>query len=318
MKKSAIRSTTLMFISVFIAGCNTFFEQDISNRTVNLISPAAGISTDVKSQTFLWESVDGASQYRLQIVTPSFDSAKVLVMDTLLMDTTGTANKIKVTLYPSDFEWRVRGENSAWKTNWTTSRFEIYSDSDLTRQKVNIVSPGLITNTTYNGFGWDQLNMADSYSFVVYKDRWDGILAVQPTLMTTTFLGIALSDGKYVWGVKAKNPSSETPDMQKSLIVDTTPPAIAVLTSPSDSSVVIGTTISFVWNSSDMTSGIAQDTLKVFSDKGLKSLVKSFVSNSKTATISFTDHITYYWTVRSVDNAGNVSKVSSPFKFTIN
>lgn len=307
----------LIFMVVVTAGCSTFFEEDISDQTVKLLSPANGISTDISSQTFCWERIEGASEYRFQLVTPSFDSTEALLMDTLLLDTLGSSNKINVTLYPSNFEWRVRAENSGWQTKWTTGKFQIYSTTDLTRQRINLLAPGLMANTTNTGFQWDALYNADNYSFVVYKENWDGVLAVPPVLLTSTYSGITLGDGKYVWGVMAKNTTSGTLYSQKSLIVDTTPPATAVLSSPADSSSVTNTTITFTWNSSDQTSGIARDTLKVFSDKSLKNLVKSVIPESKGAEISFTDRKEYYWTVRSEDKAGNAGKASDAYMFTI-
>jgi hypothetical protein len=128
---------------------------------------------------------------------------------------------------------------------------------------------------------------------------------------------MGLGDGKYVWGVKAKNSLFETPYSQKNLMVDATAPLIPVLISPSDNSVVKNSLISFLWKSSDLTSGIARDTLKVFSDSLLTKLVKSVVSESQRAEILFNDSTAYYWTVRSVDKLGNVGATSNAFRFTI-
>ena len=307
-----IRYTALIFVFVLIAGCKTIFEEDISNQVVTLLSPATGTSTDIASQTFLWEEVDGASNYHLQIVTPSFELTEALILDTLVSNV-----KFTVTLFPSVYEWRVRAENSAWQTQWTKSQFQIYSTFDLTRQKVNLLAPGLMSNTKNIRFQWDEVVNAKSYSFIAYKDQWDGIIAVIPTKVDTTFLVNVLGDGKYVWGIKAKNSISETLYSQKSLIVDTTPPTIPTLISPSDTAKTANTTISFTWNSSDLTSGILQDSLKVFSDSTLTKLVKSVVSDSKSAEISFTNRTLYYWTVRSVDKVGNIGKTSNAFRFTI-
>lgn len=313
MKKIIIRNTALFFVLVVIAGCKTFFEDDITNQTVTLLSPATGTTTEIASQTFWWEKVEGASDYRLQVVTPSFNSTEVLILDTLV-----SKDKFTVTLFPSVYEWRVRAENSAWQTKWTKSQFQIYSTLDLTRQKVNLLFPGLITNTKNIRFQWDGVVNAKSYSFVAYKDQWNGVSAVTSTKVDTTFFEKELNDGKYVWGIKAVNSISETLYSQKTLIVDTTPPTIPVLSAPSDSAAVTNTNVSFAWNSSDQTSGIAQDTLKVFSDKGLTNIVKIVTSNSKSAEIPFTNRTVYYWTVRSVDKAGNVGKASNAFSFTIN
>ena len=307
-----IRNIALFFVFVLIAGCKTFFEEDISNQVVTLLSPATGTTTEIASQTFWWEEVEGASDYRLQIVTPSFNSTEGIVLDTLV-----STDKFTVTLYPAIYEWRVRAENSAWQTQWTKNQLQIYSSLDLTRQKVNLLLPGLITNTNDLRFQWDGVSNAKSYSLVAYKDQWDGTLAIAPIKVDTTFLENVLSDGKYVWGVKAVNSISETLYSQKSLIVDTTPPTMPELTSPAYNDTVTNTTISFTWSSSDLTSGILQDSLKVFSDSTLTKIVKSVVADSKSAEISFTNHTFYYWTVRSVDKAGNAGKTSNAFRFTI-
>lgn len=312
MKKMTIRNAALFFALVLIAGCNTFFEEDISDQTVKLLSPTTGTTTEIASQTFWWDKVDGASDYRLQIVTPSFDLSEVLILDTLV-----STDKFTVTLYPAVYEWRVKAENSAWQTQWTKSKFQVYSTLDLTRQKVNLLSPGLMSITKNNKYQWDRVNNAKSYLFVVYKDQWDGDYAVTPTKVDTTFFEKELSDGKYVWGIKAKNTISETLYSQKTLIVDTTPPTIPELTSPTDSAAITTTTISFAWKSSDPTSEIAQDTLKIFSDAALTKMVKSMVSDSKSAEVTFTNHTAYYWNVRSVDKAGNAGKASDAFYFTL-
>jgi hypothetical protein len=312
MRILKIRNALIFFILVVIVGCKTFFEPDISNNSIKLLSPTTGTETEIASQTFWWEKVDGASDYRLQIVSPSFDSTEVLILDTLV-----STDKFIFVLYPSVLEWRVRAENSVYQTNWTMNKLQIYSTSDLTRQKVNLLSPGTVTNSNTIRFQWDGLYNAKSYVFVAFNEKWEEVSAVTPTKVDTTFLEKDFSDGKYVWGVKAKNPISESLYSQKSLIVDTTPPSIPILSSPSDSSAVSSTTVVFTWNSSDLTSGISQDSLKIFSDKSLTNLVKSFACNSKSSEVSFTSHTLYYWNVLSVDKAGNVGLTSNVFSFTI-
>jgi hypothetical protein len=312
MRKLKIRNTLLFFVLALTSGCNTFFEEDISNRTIAILSPITGLETEIASQTFWWKTVDGASNYRLQIVSPSFGSTEVLILDTLV-----SADKFTVILYPCVLEWRVRAENSVYQTDWTIGKLQIYSTSDLTRQKVNLLSPGLITKTKNIRFQWGGVSNAKGYSYVAYKELWDGIFETVPTKVDTTFIDKVLDDGKYVWGVKAKNPISESLYSQKSLIVDTTPPPMPVLSSPADSSVVTNTTVVFSWTSSDMTSGISQDTLKIFSDKSLTNMVRYIARDSRSAEIIFTSHSVYYWTVCSVDKAGNTGKASNAFILTI-
>ena len=308
-----IQRISLFFVLLLFVGCKAFFEQDITNQTVTLLAPTSGVKTEIASQTFLWEQIDGASDYRLQIVSPSFDSIRVMVLDTII-----STDKFSYVLYPAVFEWRVRAENSVYQSSWAMGKLQVYSTTDLTGQKVNLLAPGTITNCNTVNFQWDILYNANHYTLVVYKDLWQGVPAVSPTTVDTTFLTSTLTDGNYIWGVKAQNSTSETLYSQKSLIVDSTPPTQPVLSAPSNGSVGTSMTISFTWNSSDLTSGISQDTLKVYSDINLSTLVKSVATVSKNAQITFTNPAVYYWTVRSVDKADNVSLTSNAFSFTIN
>ena len=313
MRRLTIRITSVFLVLVILTGCNAFFETNITNQTVTLLAPTSGVKTEIATQTFLWEQIDGASDYRLQIASPSFDSIRVMVLDTII-----STDKFSYVLYPAVFEWRVRAENSVYQSSWALGKLQIYSTTDLTGQKVNLLSPGTITNSNTVNFKWDILYNANHYTLVVYKDLWQGSAALNPTVVDTTFLTSTLTDGNYLWGVKAQNSTSETLYSQKSLIVDSTPPTQPVLSAPSNGSVGTSTAISFTWNSSDLTSGISQDTLKVFSDINLSTLVKSVATAGKTTQIIFTNPAIYYWTVRSVDKAGNVSLTSSSFSFTIN
>jgi len=313
MRRLTIRITIVFFILVILTGCNAFFETNITNQSVTLLAPTSGVKTEIATQTFLWEQIDGASDYQLQIASPSFDSIRVMVLDTII-----STDKFSYVLYPAVFEWRVRAENSVYQSSWALGKLQVYSTTDLTGQKVNLLSPGTITNSNTFDFQWDILYNANHYTLVVYKDLWLGSPAVSPTVVDTTFLTSTLTDGNYVWGVKAQNSTSGTLYSQKSLIVDSTPPTQPVLSAPSNGSVGASMTISFTWNSSDLTSGISQDTLKVYSDINLSTLVKSVATASKSAQITFTNPAVYYWTVRSVDKAGNVGLTSNAFGFTIN
>jgi hypothetical protein len=313
MKNRTSKTTYIFILLLIISGCQTFFEKDISDEKVKLLSPTPGMQTDIVSQTFWWSEIEGATNYRLQIVTPAFDSSEVLLLDTLI-----SKDKFSKVLFPSVFEWRVRAENNAFMTDWSYGELYILSTDDLAKQTVNLNFPGPIMNSNKIRFGWDNLYNADTYTFVAFKDIWDGIYEISPTVIDTTILEKILPDGIYSWGVKAKNSVSETLYSKKNLVVDTTPPEKPILISPVDEFSTTDKTITFSWNSSDRTSGILYDSLKVYADKNLTMLVKSAVSFLNTTELSFSDRKTYYWTVFSVDKAGNYGAVSNCFSLIIN
>jgi len=315
MKTNKTLNTMLGIILIAtMAGCDSFFEDDISNRTVELVSPADQVETDILTQTFYWDAVKGASSYRLQVVTPSFANAENLVLDTLVSD-----NKYTYTLFPAKFEWRVRAENSVYQSGWSSSHLTIYASDDLTRQKVQVSSPhdGYITNQADISFVWDALYNADNYQVAVYKGSWEGETEVAPVNVDGTSYEGTLSEGTFFWGVKAQNQTSETSYTIQSLMIDQTPPNVPVLTSPENNATVTSTSVQFAWNSSDSGSGIAQDTVKIYSDGSLSKLEKAVASSDQQATIDLADRKTYYWTVLSVDKAGNVGAQASIDTLTV-
>ena len=72
MKKIGIG---LVFLVVLFAiGCAKWVSIDISEDSVVLISPVENQSDSLQSKMFVWEELEGAKKYRLQIVSANFDS----------------------------------------------------------------------------------------------------------------------------------------------------------------------------------------------------------------------------------------------------
>ena len=123
-KRPSVNTRLFMFITLwgclFINGCDDFFEKDITNENILLVSPGDSIFTNQEKQTFAWETIEGASGYRLVIVRPNFIKPDWLVIDTLV-----PGNLFSISLSPGEYQWRVRGENSAYMTAYTTRTFII-------------------------------------------------------------------------------------------------------------------------------------------------------------------------------------------------
>lgn len=90
-------------------GCDDVFEKDISGEKVQMVAPGDSVVTTREEQIFLWEELEGATAYRLTVVSPCFGSPAWLVMDTLCE---GTA--FPLVLVPATYQWRVKPENSAY------------------------------------------------------------------------------------------------------------------------------------------------------------------------------------------------------------
>lgn len=103
-------------LCVFLfASCEQILEKDIQKKKISLLVPADDIRSNIQSIGFLWEAMDGNNSYRLQIVQPDFEIPEALVLDTLI-----SKNSFYQYLDLGKYEWRVRAENTAYQSEYST------------------------------------------------------------------------------------------------------------------------------------------------------------------------------------------------------
>ncbi len=308
--------TFILVIISFFTSCEVFMEEDIENGIVKILSPADGTKTEVVTQTFWWEEIEGATGYRLQIVEPSFDAAEIILMDTLV-----AGDKYDMTLYAGDFQWRIRAKNNAYQTVWTTADLTIISSDDLTRQKVRLRQPlaGYFTNQTNTTFKWDTLSYVDSYEVQIFQEAWGQTLLIDSMNITGNSIAFNLDEADIYWGVRAVNQTSESLFNYQRLVVDLTPPNTPVLLSPEDNSALTDTTVTFSWDSSDPVWDEVFDSLFVYEERSVlgNRLVYSDRYTNKETTIKLNNNTSYLWKLKSIDQAGNEGVFSQEFSFQL-
>jgi hypothetical protein len=107
-------------LSFFLWGCDDILEEDISTEQITIIAPANGVQSGLQNIGFHWESADEHRSFRIQVATPDFAQAVSVVVDSLV-----DKNSFKYKLEPGKYEWRVRAENSAFKSDYSTAAFSI-------------------------------------------------------------------------------------------------------------------------------------------------------------------------------------------------
>lgn len=101
--------------------CSEIYEvQDITEDHVMLLAPTQDAVLDDTILTFTWSPVEDAEQYHLQVAQPTFSAALQIVVDTLV-----TTTNYSTTLNASNYQWRVRAENSGYNTGYTIQDFSI-------------------------------------------------------------------------------------------------------------------------------------------------------------------------------------------------
>lgn len=313
MKKSINYIIILCSIGIVIACTKDFISKDIKNSTVNVIAPANNLSTPNNAITFWWDELEGAEKYNLQIVKPRFDSILQLIVDTTI-----TGNKFNHTFTPGKYQWRIKGINGGGSTVYTTRTLVIDTTSNLLLVKVNPNLPvdNFKTSNKTITFSWNTLYAASSYNLVI-SDASGQIASFNTA--NTSYQYTFASAGIYSWKVQAQNSFSfslfNTPRYLK---IDLTAPSAPAITSPTNNASATDTVhLTWVRSSSD----VWYDSLFISTDSFASQIRYMSVYDKKLQINLINPSLStgnyYFWRLKSIDSAGNISPYSSPKKFKL-
>ncbi len=303
--------------------CSEIFEEDISDEEIVIIAPSDGIETTIINQLFMWETVDGAYYYNLRIVTPSFQSTQKLILDTTIsaIDTVyNSDNKFYYTLNPGTYEWRLVAANNSNEITSEIMQLTILETNDISEYDIQLTEPsGLMNETSNIVFRWESIPDAESYIFMIRHGNWsnDSVVVRKENITTTQYTVNHLDNGSYTWGVEAIRDSNSTGFSTKNITIDSINPATPTLISPNDTT-INDSSVTFVWDRLDDGGTEISDVLFIYTDNEFKNIFDSVEINTNTEhNYLFDTAQTFYWRVRSVDEAGNQSDFSDDFQFTV-
>ncbi len=307
--------SVLMFLIIFFyGGCDDIIQTDISDEKVYLVAPSNNVQTNRANQIFLWEGVEDVKTYNFQVVTKAFDSIEQLVVDTFL-----TYDTYQIELLPGQYQWRVIGYNGNSSTDYEVFNLTIYEDIDISTLNVKLIDPSFeATNIDSDlAFNWSPVLQAENYTFEIRSSDWNGNVYYQETNITNTSLTLeTITEGDYVWGVKAHKGVNETAFATREITIDKTPPSKPILKSPMDSLTTNESSMSFRWANSGNENYIV-DTLIIATDTAFNQIQGSFIIvNDTIYDYTFPSPGIYFWKVRAEDKAGNTS-LFSPYRMVI-
>ncbi len=301
-----------IIFSMSLVSCEKIFEENIEKKTIVILAPADSAIVEGQTVTFWWEAIEGAAGYELQVVAPAFQSASNLWLDTIVEE-----NKFTFLFSPGNYEWRIRGINSAYQTAFSYAVFTVDSSADLSGQTLLLISPNdnLITNQTRILFKWSMLSVADDYRFELAQPDFSGSIVLDINLTSDTF-SYTLDEGQYQWRVRAQNNTSNTQYATRTITIDTTAPLPPTLTAPANDEFIVNDSVQLSWsrNSVDVVFDsvfIYQDSLAINVFKTDRTTVSSYLFTTGALSSS------YYWRVKSIDAAGNAGSFSSLRKFIL-
>ncbi len=319
-----IKLNVLLLGLLVMAGatsCKDIIEEDIGDKVVITNAPQSDARYEEGLIQFWWEEVDEALDYRLEIVAGTFAQPSFLELDT-----TVTSNTYDHFLFAGTYEWRVTAANGSSQTTSESHIFYIDSIENLSAQQIVLTFPA--DNDCFNAsqvqFTWIDLPFVDlNYEFEVRDADFSAgttfISQLDVTSASYTADVSGLSDGNYAWGVRAKNDNSISSFAVRNFSIDRTAPTTPILSSPTDADSLETNDITLSWSSEigEESGCSVEDSIYVYTDDQLTSLLSSGVSSSETFTLQGLTTGDYYWYVISLDQAGNASSSSAVFQFFV-
>lgn len=308
ISKTSVKLSALLgcFVLLF-AACDDVFEENISDQSVLLITPQNGAALDNFEVHFVWQEVEDALEYRLQVVEPAFSQ-----VSTFVLDSTIATNEFRFQLSPATYEWRVKALNGSSETEWFTWQFTVDSVPSLGGQTLILQSPadGLWSNELEHDLTWEALAAADDYELELTDENNN--LITNPIIIADAPYTYTFNEGNYYWAVRARNATSNTLFSVRALSIDTTTPLPPTLVAPADNSTLNDTLQTYSWtrpSTGEVNPSTITDSIFFHTSTTAGATFGYDVSNT-----SVMDSIgpgTWFWRVSSSDAAGNWSGYSN-------
>ncbi len=125
MKKNKLIQFALIIGILGICSCEELLEvPDISNTAIELLAPKDSTVVHTATVNFHWNGILDADGYLIQVATPNFENASQILLDSIIVvDSTFLGTKASLPLSNGNFQWRVKGINSIFATDFATGTF---------------------------------------------------------------------------------------------------------------------------------------------------------------------------------------------------
>jgi hypothetical protein len=171
-------------------------DTNLSQSTLELVLPEDNIITNIPNQTFTWNAIVGASEYRFQIWKPDSNGTKE-------EDITTSNTSTSYNFTDGSYTWQVRAQNSSENSSFSTRNILI----DTTLPNTPVLESPADDSTTSNtsiGFKWNRSDIVGSVeadSIYVYTDAALTTLNFKEKGTAKAFTK-TMSAGIYYWVVK--------------------------------------------------------------------------------------------------------------------
>ena len=181
-------------------------DPNFETTTVNLLTPIDNSISNTALQTLVWQTLENATEYRLQIWNPDEDGTKI-------KDVTVTTTNYEHNFTDGSYTWKVRGETATKNTVFSSRKITI----DTTAPNVPTLDVPTDETTIDAGstidFKWTRSDIAGTEeidSLYIYSDIDLEILTFKDKSTTKELSKDDLAAGDYYWVVKAFDAAGNT------------------------------------------------------------------------------------------------------------
>jgi stress-induced morphogen len=194
---------------------------DISTNRVSIVAPVNGTEIEEGVVPFRWTALHGADKYRVMIVSPDFEHARLAVRDTIIFnDSISLGFGFGQKLTPANYQWSIQAFNKTYESvrsvyNLTVKPKEpVISDPDISGKRVAIVAPLDKTSITEGKvkFLWNELDGAERYRITVVSPNFEHAsravhdeVVYRDSLSMGYDIDLELTPATYQWSIQAFN-----------------------------------------------------------------------------------------------------------------
>lgn len=306
-----MKNTLLLSLIVFISCEEILTVQSIEDKSIELLSPADNSIIKRTSARFSWSTIEDADHYLLQVFKPTLEDESSVLIDTLITD------NYFINTFTEDgkYSWRVRGENSGFKTPFTTANFELVRPNLI--ESFDLLSPSKAAEIfkTETLFAWEPVSESTQYRFQLVSPDFDAAKQFfYDSIIQTNNINLKLSSlGDYQWRVRAENENGKSSYVTSEFsVLDPLENKTITLLSPSDSITLKENQVIFNWDAlSDVSSYRIQIATPNFDSPSQYILDSIVLENQLTFLLS--DHTSYQWRINGIGPFSETSFTTRSF-----
>ncbi|MBI4946045.1 MAG: hypothetical protein HY840_06555 [Bacteroidetes bacterium] len=166
---------------------------NLSAQAVVLVSPANGDISNRHKQTFVWNPLYNATEYRFQVIDQSSST---------LIDAIITKDSATYTLVDGQYTWQVRAQNAS--SNSTYSSRTLTIDSVAPAPSVPLLPANKDTITSPDTLTWTRTTAVYD-SLFIYPDSLFSSVSFKAGTASTSAVFTTSVKGDYFWRLKSKD-----------------------------------------------------------------------------------------------------------------